>query len=783
MNIKRKPSTGKKAATSPPESLPKTALWPAIGLARHLVVISVLGAIVLFAFANTLHNTGFALDNKFIILEDPRLRDTKADNVRQIFVEDYWFPKAVSGLYRPLTTLSYLFNYSVLGNHDNATGYHWINFFIHWTNAVLVYFVVLVLMEKLWPAMFAGAIFATHPIVTESVTNIIGRSDLFATATVLGAFLCYAKSTTRRRWGRVWWLTLAGLITLVGVFCKESAIVVIGVAGLYDVTYRVQRRDPNWFINLCKNFWEFFRKGYVAFMPALVSMSLVRSWVFGRLRPPEQPFVDNPLIGYDFWTARLTAIKVIGKYFWLLLWPQTLSCDYSYNQVRIVRWSFGTWEDAKALIALAAVIVVILVAIRNYHRNKAVFFFVLFFFGTLLPSSNLIPNPTFGQSLFDRTTWCIGSIMAERFLYLPSIGYAGCVVTAVYAICRRLIPELNDSGWVQRIWSEGVPRGVLVVIVIACSARTWFRNQDWKNDVALWTQAVQACPNSFKTHKSLAYALYEKLDKETDPQKYSELLDRIISEGEKAVKVTDQTQIVFLHLGAYYRIKGDLFAQHGSDGSLILTPASQPWYQNSADMLARAVPLDQAFNNDNRQKELKRGRKPEDIPNIGNHEIYWNLGLSEARLGKNLDALNAYLYMRHLAPTNPDAYMSIASVFIAGGRAEDAAIALLQTLLLDSNRQEALRLLTEIYRQIDRDNCAVTVDPNTSAPKLNADCPLVHNHICVAYAGLVQVFAETKQLPLARQTRDNAIKSYGCGRELFEKALPERTAVKPAAKP
>ena len=783
MDIEQRPSKSKKTTTSPAAAPPKTGLWPSIGLAPHLAVIAVLGVIVLCAFGNTLHNTGFALDNKFIILEDPRLRDTKTDNVRQIFVEDYWFPKAVSGLYRPLTTLSYLFNYSVLGNHDNAAGYHWINFLLHWINAALVYFMALVLMDKLWPAMFTAAIFATHPIVTESVSNIIGRADLLATIAVLGAFLCYVKSTTRQRWGRAGWLALAGLITLLGVFCKESAIVVLGVVGLYDVTYRLQRKDSNWFANLLKNLWEFFLKGYVAFLPALVAMMAVRRIVFARLRPPEQPFVDNPLIGFDFWTARLTAIKVIGKYFWLLLWPQTLSCDYSYNQVPIVHWSFGTWEDVKALIALATIIALIVVALRSYHRNKAVFFFVLFFFGTLLPSSNLMPNPTFGQSLFDRTTWCIGSIMAERFLYLPSIGYAGLVVIAVYAFCRLFIPQFDSYDVTQRRWLQTSSRGMLGLIIIGCSVGTYLRNRDWENDVQLWTQAAEACPDSFKTHKSLAYALYEILDKQPDPQTYGRLLDRIIAEAEKAAEITDKTQIVFLHLGAYYRIKGDLLSPHGPDGTPIPSTDSLPWYQKSVEALARAVPLDRAFNDDNRQKELKRGRKPDEIPDIGNHEIYWNLGISEMRIGKDQDALNSYLYMRHLAPTNPDAYLSLASVFIHAGRAEEAAIVLLQTLLLDSNRQQALNLLTEIYRQIDRDNCAVTVDPSTSAPRLNADCPLVRKHICLAYAGLTQVFAETKQLALARQTRDNAIKSYACDRELFEKILPERTAAKAAAKP
>ena len=154
--------------TSISESAPKTALWPEIGLAAHLAVVAVLGAIIMVTFANTLHNTGFALDNKFIILEDPRLRDNKPDNIKQIFQQDYWWPKAVSGLYRPLTTFSYMVNYTVFGDKDNATGYHWMNLLIHWANAVLVYLAILVLMEKLWPAIFGAILFAT----TRSLPNL-----------------------------------------------------------------------------------------------------------------------------------------------------------------------------------------------------------------------------------------------------------------------------------------------------------------------------------------------------------------------------------------------------------------------------------------------------------------------------------------------------------------------------------------------------------------------------------------------------------------------------------
>lgn len=297
----------------------KQSLWPTVGARYHLAIVLTLGTIVLLTYANSF-TTGFALDNKFIILEDPRLRAATTDNVKAIFQQDYWWPKAVSGLYRPLTTLSFMLNYSILNNTDHPTGYHWINFFAHWLNAALVYFVVLVLMEKLWPAFFVAALFATHPIVTESVTNIIGRADLFATATVLAGFLCYAKSQTLDGGGlnrtigsicagvyllllglTVWilghlqpgfwicfaafagltaaalvisalqtgwrvlpWLTGLALLTTVGVFCKESAVAVLGVMGLYDLTYRLQPKHSNPVANFFVNLWDWILKGYLA---------------------------------------------------------------------------------------------------------------------------------------------------------------------------------------------------------------------------------------------------------------------------------------------------------------------------------------------------------------------------------------------------------------------------------------------------------------------------------------------------------------------------------------
>ena len=48
----------------------------------------------------------------------------------------------------------------------------------------------------------------------------------------------------------------------------------------------------------------------------------------------------------------MTAVKVIGRYFQLLVWPARLSVDYSYNAIPLFGWKLSEWEDWKAVFAL-----------------------------------------------------------------------------------------------------------------------------------------------------------------------------------------------------------------------------------------------------------------------------------------------------------------------------------------------------------------------------------------------------------------------------------------------
>ena len=126
--------------------------------------------------------------------------------VRNIFTQDYWWPKGISGLYRPLTSFTYWLNWTAFGNGNNPTpreqviGFHWVNLGVHFLNAVLFYALMLRRNAAYSRVLFfAAAIFSTHPIATESVSNIIGRADMFATTAIIGGLLLYMNAVAR--WG------------------------------------------------------------------------------------------------------------------------------------------------------------------------------------------------------------------------------------------------------------------------------------------------------------------------------------------------------------------------------------------------------------------------------------------------------------------------------------------------------------------------------------------------------------------------------------------------------
>jgi tetratricopeptide (TPR) repeat protein len=606
-----KPPLTTSAAKSTPAS-PGSNTWR-----THAWRIAALWILSLLAYSNSFQ-TGFVFDNRVLILEDARVHISTDQNVHRILSGDYWPDREASGLYRPIATLSYLLNYAILGNGTHPEGYHWFNFLLHGLNVSLVYALGMMIFAAPTPAFALAAIWGVHPLLTESVTNIIGRADLLAGLGVLAGLLCYLKGQSEQGSRKL--ACLAGLTAAqaLGLFSKESAIVLIALMLLSDVTW--PRRSQT-----------------AQRIPFYLAAGLVSAvFLFGRMQSlahMQVQFIDNPLVGAGFWTARLTAIKVLGKYLWLFLWPAALSPDYSFNAIPVFSWRWAEWEDAKAVLAALVCAGGILLALRYRRTQPPLFFFLMFFFIALLTTSNLII--------------LIGAVMAERFVYLPFIGLAGCLVVAIQAGAARL----------SRQWSAA-PRAAWVAAALLCiafAARTYARNIDWQDDASLWTRAVEVCPQSAKAHLNLGRVFLEVPGRLQDAIAEYETALRIepdyplahYSLATALVKIPTQLDGAIAHYRAALRSEPDYPQAHNNLGSaLAQSPGGLP---EAIEEFRAALRLD---------------------PNYT--EAHINLGGALASAGRFPEAIAEYNAALRINPDLAVAHYNLGSTLAETGRLEDA---------------------------------------------------------------------------------------------------------------
>ncbi len=387
----------------------------------------------------------FVFDDTSIIQNNPQIRSLAPANLRQIFGSHYWQTVAgQGGLYRPVVVLSYAGNYAAGGL--DPWGYHLVNVLLHALNAVLVLLILRDLFGDDAFALWSGLLFALHPIHTEAVAYLVGRAESLAALFFLLAW---------RGWLRGRHIAAAAAF-LVAALAKESALTFLAVPLLSDL---VRNRRPAW-------------KPYLPLGAAAAAVLGLRYVVLGGIAPLAVSASSNPLAAAGTGTRLLTATAVFGRYLWLLVWPQALSADYSFNQIPPVT----TPADAGFLAGAAALLGVAGGTAWAWRRSRPLFFCGAFFLAAFSLTSNFL-RP-------------IGTIMAERLMYLPSLGFT---CAAAYAIVRA--PRRQAA----------LAAGALLAVLYG--ARTVVRNADWHDHVALFSSAARVSPHSSLVQANLANAL------------------------------------------------------------------------------------------------------------------------------------------------------------------------------------------------------------------------------------------------------------------------------------
>lgn len=449
-------------------------------------------ALVAFAvYANTLGN-GFALDDEPLIRDNVFIRNIH--NLGRFFGMEYWASIYSAGLYRPLVTATFALNHAVGGL--DPFGYHLVNVLLHAANCALVVAVLLRLTGDRRVAGACALLFAVHAVHTEAVANVAGgRAELLS-----GFFFLLAWWAHVARWGASGRastrLYAAGLVAYLGVLlAKESAITFLGVVLLTDWVY-ADRSGPPTFARLWRLVRERFEGVYAGYLMVTVAYLGARFLVLGfGVSLPDIPEIDNPLVVLSFPWRALNALGVGFQYLSLLIFPLHLSYDYSWEQIRLVRslddlrwvgWALG---GAAGLAAL----------LWSLRRAPQLFFALGFFLITFSVVSNVPVT--------------IGTILGERLLYMPSLGF--CL--ALSLLLGRLAEAVPGSARLRAACFL-IP---LAILVGAHAARTVVRNADWESTPVLFLHDAEVVPGSLKARSNAGAALY-RMDRPADALEHFE---------------------------------------------------------------------------------------------------------------------------------------------------------------------------------------------------------------------------------------------------------------------
>jgi hypothetical protein len=682
------PMKQKPAPPAPTSSLRRPFDW------RRLIPFAALWALTLAAYANSFQ-AGLIYDNAAIIGKDVRLRAVSSENLRLILTAEYWYPSTGNGLYRPLTTLTYLFNYAVLGDGPQPAGYHVVNYAVHSLNASLVFLLALGLFGEMVPPFAMAAIWAVHPALTESVTNIVGRADLLGAFGVLAALLCFARSresTGSRR--LAWWIGSAAAAAT-GIFSKENAIVILGAVLLFDLAF------PK------KQAWHARLAGYMAVALPCAAFLVIRQAILRGSPLMRLSFTDNPIAGAGLWQGRFTAIGVIGRQAALLVWPSRLSADYSYNAIPLANGLTGAvWGGIAVLVAAAALVV------WGYRRDRKVFFLILFGFGALLPTSNLL--------------FPIGTIMAERFLYVPAIAFAGCVAAALWALRSRI-----EIRWVQAAFAT---------VALLFAARTFARNFDWGSERALFESGAAAEPDSFRLHDALA-SIYLGGGQ----------LDNAVREADRALAILDSLPDTrsmpnaYITAGRVYSDKADSLP--AAEGIM--------WRKKALDTLRRGERITAALNEQFRQEDLAHDRPfhPVDLS-----LLFENLGYVELK-SKNFSESAAALEKALRLSLVPGVFINLATALAGKDDPHDAEVTILEGMIWRHDDRAIAINVIKLFGLTEPNSCALVRSGNSF--RLNTSCPLVQSELCEASARLIPLLESQRQTADASRVRTGALHA-GC---------------------
>jgi len=547
------------------------------------------------------------------------------------------------GRYRPLSLASFAVEVEFFGQRPSIS--HFINILLYIFTCILLF----ILLQKLFPneqkrwyltiPFIATILFLIHPVHTEVVANIKGRDEMMTLIGALGSFILAITIIEEKNILVKYVMLLGSAISFfLALLSKENAITFIAII------------PCSLYIFSKGNFKQIF----VSISPLLFASALflyIRHRILGDTMSSQiTELMNNPFVYATTSQKFATIFYTLGIYIKLLIWPNPLTFDYYPFHIPIVNWS-----NPLAFLSLLFYMSLTVYMFWGIYKKQFHGFSALIYLASLSIVSNLF--------------FPIGTFMNERFIFIPSIGFA--VLLAYLAIQK--LPLLLKN---ERNYFIGLSIIVLPILLLS-SYKVIDRNKAWKDDYTLFTTDVLVSGNSAKSTCSAGGKIYESAMVMKDSVEKFKALDRSLTYLRKAVEIHPTYTDALLLLGnAFYEYKMYDSMLYYYKRIVLTAPYFQKVYEN--------LPL-------------VVGKYPDVNRRIQEYEYFFNYNKYDYTLLYNLgtiygreknDIPKAILYLERAYTLDPNRKEGIKDLGVAYGmanRAQDAIVLFQKALQLDPN--------------------------------------------------------------------------------------------------